>query len=163
MDQNYAFRVEGSDEKPVELKIDPAQRPNKGDVVSLKDGKRARVKDVVLNLETGKHDVTLELVPEVEANPVIAAEGNDPHPERHAVKDVLFDPKYSPKVIDAVAESTKHLDRVADGEKRAKQRDEHRELVGAGSTPAGPHEKAAAQTGGVASSFNPAATAPIRK
>lgn len=128
MDQNFAFTVEGSDQKAVELKLDPSQKPNKGDVVSLKDGKRARVRDVVLNLETGKHDVKLESVPDVEANPAISAEGNDPHPERHAVKDVLFDPKFSPKVLDISTPSAPST-------------------VDSASSPAGPAEKAAANAG----------------
>lgn len=101
MDQKYSFTVEGSDQKAEELKLDSAQKLAVGDRVSFKDGKKAKVKSVVLNVATGAYDVVCESVEPVAAP--VAAEGNDPNPQRHAVKDVRLDPRYSPDAAPVVA------------------------------------------------------------
>lgn len=136
----YNFSRKG--EKDKHISIDSEHGVSKGDVVSLKDGKRAKVRDVVLNLETGVHDVTIEDIADEGEQPRPTADGNDPNPESKAVKDVLFDPAFSPKIIDAVVESNTRLDRSHDIEERRKK---DSPLSGHASSPAGPHEKAAAK------------------
>lgn len=97
MDQSYTFKVDGSD-KTEELKLDSAHKLVAGETVTLKDGKKAKVSSVTLNMATGKYDVCCDTV--VAPSAALTAEGNDPHPERHAVKDVTLDPIFTPAVSD---------------------------------------------------------------
>jgi hypothetical protein len=170
MEQTYSFKVKSSDEDVAkarkagkELKEETKdlklEKLAAGDTIVL-DGKRTKVKSVVLNADSGKYDVETELVAD-EAAGRPTAEGNDPHPERHAVKDVVFDPRFSPKIVDAVAASTKVLDQQADADARRKEADEkdhgkdaEKKAVGAGErlkghspSPAGQFEKAAIESG----------------
>jgi hypothetical protein len=95
---SYNFKVKGSD-KPSEVSLDPNQKLSIGDTVSLKDGKRAKIKSLTLNVQTGKYDVeTEDVLAEGTQRPT--AEGNDPHPERKAVKEVVNDPIFTPAVSD---------------------------------------------------------------
>jgi hypothetical protein len=109
MESTYSIRVKGDDAKAdgakagdkkqaaKDLKLDSGNKLSVGDNVML-DGKRHKVSSVTLNATTGKYDVEVEAPQEGVARPT--AEGNDPHPERRAVKDVVNDPKFTPAVED---------------------------------------------------------------
>lgn len=104
MDITYSITVKGEPVKAgekapaaKELKLDAGNKLSVGDNVML-EGKRHKVSAVTLNATTGKYDVEVEAPAEAVVRST--AEGNDPHPERKAVKDVTNDPKFTPAVSD---------------------------------------------------------------
>jgi hypothetical protein len=100
--QKYSIKV-GKDQTE-EVELNSAHKLNVGDTVNLKDGKKARIKSVNLNVSSGNYDVELDEAQDANLNatgiPRSTAEGNDPDPYRKAVKDVVLDPRFTPAVVD---------------------------------------------------------------
>lgn len=104
----YEFVVEGDEEGAEKSRLDSASRIEVGDTVALADGSTGKVKDVTLNVATGRYEVTVKRekgappAPATAESPAAkqvaeAAKAEQAKQEGRAVKDVLFDPKFSPQ------------------------------------------------------------------
>lgn len=114
----YEFTVEGDKEGAPKQRVESATRLEPGDTVTLADGSKGKVKDVSLNVGTGRYDVTVkrekgEADAKGKADKAAKPAGDEAPAAKQveeraveeraktagrAVRDVTLDPKFSPDV-----------------------------------------------------------------